>query len=354
MTPAVRCRPQAMSSVDWPLVSKVAAKTAGRYELEGTYHEERFAEQAPGLVERASGLVEDATGLITRGQPVVSVVNRNQWVEANVASFSVLLAPAEDALQQTTGLGSELASRFVALEMGAVLGLLSRRVLGQYELVLPTADGGVGDTVMFVGANILAMERQQEFRPAEFRFWVALHECTHRAQFLGVPWLREYFLSLVAELVGSATPEPGRMQRVYSQLRTASSAGEPMIDERGLFGLFASPDQQGMIDRVQAMMSLLEGHGHVVMDDIGARELVTQQRMSAVLKMRRRDPRTATFMRLIGLEMKLKQYEAGAKFIKGVERHAGWSALDAAWISPEHLPTLEEIDNPVSWLERVQ
>ncbi len=59
---------------------------------------------------------------------------------------------------------------------------------------------------MLVGANLLAMERQHEFRPDEFRFWVALHQRTHRAQFLGVPWLREYFLSLVGELVDSAVP----------------------------------------------------------------------------------------------------------------------------------------------------
>ncbi len=342
-----------MSRVDWPLVARIASKTAGRYPLEGTYHAERLAEQAPELVARASVMVEEATGLATPGQPDVAVVTRPQWVDANVASFSVLLAPAEETLAESTGIGATLAGRVVAMEMGAVLGLLSRRVLGQYELVLPTADGRSGDTVMFVGGNILAMERQQEFRPAEFRFWVALHECTHRAQFLGVPWLREYFLSLVAELVGSAEPEPGRLQRVVAQLRTASSAGEPMIDERGLFGLLATPDQRELIDRVQALMSLLEGHGHVVMDRIGARELVTQERMSAVLKMRRRDPRTATFMRLIGLEMKLRQYEAGAAFVAGVERHAGWSSLDLAWVRPENVPTLDEIDNPVRWLERV-
>jgi uncharacterized protein (DUF2342 family) len=51
--------------------------------------------------------------------------------------------------------------------------------------------------------------------------------------------------------------------------------------------------------------------------------------------------------------MKMRQYELGAKFIASVERHAGWSALDTAWIGPEYLPTLEEIDKPVAWLERV-
>ncbi len=89
------------------------------------------------------------------------------------------------------------------------------------------------------------------------------------------------------------------------------------------------------------------------MDRIGARELVTQDRMSRIIKQRRQDPRTAMLMRLVGLEMKMKQYENGARFIEQVERHAGFSALDRAWESPDRLPTLEEIADARSWLERV-
>jgi len=342
-----------MSKVDWPLAVSVAKNFGGRYPLEGTYHETRLARDVPGLVARASDLVSEETGLEGPGIPEVLVVSRADWAETNVASFNTLLAPAEEQLDQYSGLGSTLAGRVVGAEMGAVLGFLSRKVLGQYELVLPTGDGDFGDSVLFVGGNILKMERTHAFRPDEFRFWVALHESTHRLQFLGVPWLRDYFLGLVGELVASATPEPGRMQRVGAQLQQAAAAGEPLIDESGMFGLFASAEQRAVIDRVQALMSLLEGHGHVVMDRIGARELVTQQRMSRVLKARRTDKRTAAFMRLIGLEMKLRQYELGEQFIKGVEKEASWETLNLAWESPEALPTLAEISDPQSWLKRV-
>ena len=129
--------------------------------------------------------------------------------------------------------------------------------------------------------------------------------------------------------------------------------GRPLIDESGVFGLFASQEQREIIDRVQALMSLLEGHGHMVMDRIGARELVTQERMSRVLKARRADKRTAAFMRLIGLELKLRQYELGEQFIKGVEEQASWATLNLAWESQETLPTLAEISDPQSWLKRV-
>ncbi|MEA3510085.1 MAG: zinc-dependent metalloprotease, partial [Actinomycetota bacterium] len=307
----------------------------------------------PDLVARASALVTEETGLVAPGSPDVAVIGRSGWVENNVSSFSLLLAPAEERLGSHTGVGSAIAGRIMGAEMGAVLGFLSRRVLGQYELVLPTADGEDGDTVLFVGPNLLKMERDHAFRPDEFRFWVALHECTHRLQFMGVPWMRDYFLGLVEELVAASKPESGRIQRLTTELREAAASGSPLIDESGIFGLFATPEQREILDRVQALMALLEGHGHVVMDRIGERELVTQGRMSSVLKARRADKRTAALMRLIGLEMKLRQYEIGAEFIKEIERRADWTTLDHAWESPEALPTLEEIESPELWLQRI-
>ena len=83
------------------------------------------------------------------------------------------------------------------MQTGALVGFMSKRVLGQYELVLPSSEGET-DSIFFVGPNILALERAHQFNPAEFRAWIALHECAHRAQFLGVPWMKDYFLGLVS------------------------------------------------------------------------------------------------------------------------------------------------------------
>ncbi len=337
---------------DRRLACRVADRLAGSYPLERTYHEERFTSEAPDLVARAAVLVESETGLQAAGMPEVAVVSRRDWIANNVESFGVLLGHTEEKLVSRATIGSKIARRVVAIEVGAVLGMLSSRVLGQYELVLPTADGNEGDTVLFVGSNVLEMERRHEFRSDEFRFWVALHECTHRLQFLGVPWLRRYFFELVATMVDSAVPESGRMARIVGELRQASRSGNPLVSESGLFGLFATPSQRATLNRVQALMSLLEGHGHAVMDRIGARELMTNEMMSSVLKARRQEPRSAMFMRLVGLEMKLQQYELGSAFIAGVDRHAGWKAISRAWEGPAMLPTLEEIENPLLWLER--
>lgn len=345
------CTVPPMSTTQWDLTQRIASQFAGSYPLAGTYHEERYAAQAPDFVARAAELVTEETGLGTDGQPTVEVVSRQQWVDVNLAAFERLLEPV--AARLSKGKTGTTPLRVMGAEVGVLLGLVSRRVLGQYELVLPTADGTYGDTVMFVGANVLAMERAHEFRPKDFRFWVALHECTHRAQFLGVPWLRDYFFSLVEELVSKNETSGSQIQRVTTAMKAASAEGRPVLDDTGVLGLLASDEQRATIDRVQALMCLLEGHGHVVMDRIGARTIVSQQRMSNVLASRRDNPRVAALLKFIGIEMKLKQYSLGAAFIGHVEQRAGWSQLATAFNSPQTLPTLDEINDPESWLQRV-
>lgn len=341
----------------WPLAGRVAGLVARTYPLADSYHVDHLGSELDGIVRRANDMVSQETGLQVPGDPEVVVVDRRAWAERNLASFAQMIEPAERRLAERIDnladpdTARALARRLIAAETGAVLGFLARRVLGQYELVVPTGEDG--DSIAFVGANVLQLERGHQLRPADFRMWIALHECAHRAQFIGVPWMREYFLGLVGDMVDSAVPEEGRLGRVVEEAMAARRAGRPMIDERGLLGLLASEGQRHSLDRVQALMSLLEGHGHVVMDRLGERTIKTQRRMAALLKARRSDTRTAAFFKITGLELKIRQYELGEKFVLGVERRAGWNALDAAWSEPDALPSLTEIEDPDRWLRRV-
>lgn len=335
-------------SIPWPLAGRIAGRVAGDHPLARSYHRDVLEAEAPGIVAAVTSLVSEETRLETPEQPEVAVVDRAEWAGRAVATFSTMLHPQEERLAEHMG---EAASTLVAIETGALLGVMARRVLGQYELVLPT--GGSADTVVFVAPNVFALERAHQFRPSEFRTWLALHEACHRAQFLGVPWLRDHFLGLVTDLVAARQTDPDRWIRMAGRVRDAVLGRRPLVEEDGLFGLFATEEQAAQVERIQALMCLLEGHGHVVMDRVGERILTTQARMSRLLKQRRTDPRTAAFFRLTGMEMKLRQYELGEAFVLGVERAAGWEALDVAWSGPDWLPTLDEIEEPERWLERV-
>ena len=117
---------------------------------------------------------------------------------------------------------------------------------------------------------MLALEKRFAFPPREFRLWLALHEVTHRAQFTGVPWMRDYFLSLVEQTLGAVDPDPKRFVDALKKAAAGARGGQNPLDDGGLVALLATPEQRVMLDKIGGLMSLLEGHGDVTMDRAGA------------------------------------------------------------------------------------
>jgi coenzyme F420 biosynthesis associated uncharacterized protein len=306
---------------------------------------------------RAEQLVGEFTGLVAPDDRAKALVlDRQRWVEANIRSFRNTLEPF------TRRVGERMAQspfapagRAVAgAEMGALMGFLAQRVLGQYDLLVPDEAGGQADAVYYVGPNILVLEKRYGFRPGDFRLWIALHEVTHRAQFRAVPWMKGYFLSLVDATMGLIEPDPKRLVRALERAAEAARRGRNPFDDGGIIALFATDEQRKVLDQVQALMSLLEGHGNFVMDRLGQRHVTGQERMSAALKARRQSGGVGGVVRkLVGIEMKMRQYEIGEEFITHLEDTVGIEALDAAWRGPDCLPTMAELEAPERWLERV-
>lgn len=344
-------------AVDWELAGRVARRVAGRDPLQHSYLAASLTEDFAAVTARAEALVAEHTGLRAPGDARAQVVDRQGWVDANVASMRRLLGPLTGRMAErmvhspVAGVGRRVA----ATELGVLLGWFSQRVLGQYDLLVPDDDGTpTDDAVYYVGANVLALEKRFAFRPRDFRLWIAIHEVTHRAQFMAVPWMRDYFLGLVQQALGSVDADPrrlvGALLRAVDELRN----GRNPLDEGGIVGLLATPEHRGVLGRVQALMSVLEGHGNRVMNELGRAHVDGQERMASVLQSRRRTQGfTGVVYKALGLESKMRQYEVGEAFVEAVEREAGPRALDAAWRSPESLPTLEELAAPAAWLARV-
>ncbi len=237
-----------------------------------------------------------------------------------------------------------------------VLGWMSSRVLGQYDLlVIEEENPGDQDLVYYVGPNVLALEKQFAFPPEQFRLWLALHEVTHRAQFTGVPWLREHFIGLVHDTLGAVDPDPKRLLDGVNRMADAVRAGQNPLADGGLVDLVAGPEQRAILDQVSGMMSLLEGHGDVTMDRAGQGLVPSADRFGRVLRERRDSAKglSRLVQQLIGLEAKLNQYAQGEAFIADVERAGGTTLLARAWEEPGNLPSLIEIREPHRWIERM-
>ncbi len=347
------------SAVDWELAERVAIKIATRGEVVDDYALTKMSEDFDRMTPRAEKLVGEETGLWSlQGEARSRLVSRSDWIRANIASFQRLLRPVVDKLDDVSdGPMGTVARRFSGAQIGAVLGWMSTRVLGQYDLLLTEDENPEDqDMVYYVGPNVLALERRNGFDPEQFRLWLALHETTHRAQFTGVPWLRDYFVSLVNETLDNVDPDPGRFFEIAREIIDAKRAGTDPLASGGLPGLIAGPEQKIVLDKIAGMMSLLEGHGDVTMDRAGLGIVTDADYFAETLRARRESAKglTRLVQKLVGLEAKLNQYAAGEAFIAHVEEHGqGKRTLDHAWASAESLPTIVEIRDPQQWLDRV-
>jgi len=102
-------------------------------------------------------------------------------------------------------------------------------------------------------------------------------------------------------------------------------------------------------------MSLLEGHAEVVVDGVGPDVVPSVAEIRRKFNRRREEanPAEKLIRRLLGIEMKLRQYAEGRSFVRAVVDRVGMDGFNRVFTSPETLPTLSEITDPDAWVNRV-
>ncbi|HZD72891.1 MAG TPA: zinc-dependent metalloprotease, partial [Actinomycetota bacterium] len=347
--------------VDWDLAARVGRRVAGGADLAARAAWSRQFTELSTMADRA---VAEFTGL--GGElppPVAEPFDRGQWIEANLTTLRRILRPlaakvaTRRAWRAAGPVPSAMRSSTRALtgaEAGTLLGYVGQRVLGQYDLPVPTADGNPGEgTVWYVVPNIVQTERRYGFRPGDFRLWIALHETAHRRQFRGVQWLPGHIQGLLDGYLGSVRIDEEGLKRIVQ--RAQDLVKRVMGGERiDLLDLLVSPEQRGTLERVQATMSVLEGHGEFVMDEIGAKLVPGHDRMKRTLHERRQaaGPGTRLLQELLGLRQKLDQYSQGEAFVRRLYERGGMAAVNLVFASPDALPTMDEVRHPDRYLAR--
>ena len=121
-------------AVDWDVARTVASKVAGREPYTAARYRDGLEEDFDRYTAMAEDLVAECTGLRSfDGNARGRVTNRAGWVDANLASFQRLLKPVTDKLEdKMDGKEGALGPKIAGAEMGAMLGWMSTRVLGQY------------------------------------------------------------------------------------------------------------------------------------------------------------------------------------------------------------------------------
>lgn len=342
--------------VDWD----TAVATASRLSRPGPSVTPAEARDAVAELRRSAAEAEGHVRGFTRltassGSAPIVVVDRPGWVQANAGAFEQVLAPLGELLAQRRGKAptSVVSSRLAGVQVGALLAYMSGRVLGQFDPFYD-ADGTLG-RLLLVAPNVVSIERELEVDPRDFRMWVCLHEETHRVQFTAVGWLREFLRGQIHDFVAETEVDADALA---ARLRDALGAivgslrGQP---DASLVEVVQTPRQREILDRLTGLMSLLEGHAEYVMDGVGPEVVTSVAEIRRKFTRRRAgtSPLDQAIRRVLGLEMKMRQYRDGAAFVRAVVDAVGVESFNRVWTSAETLPTKTEISDPAAWVERV-
>jgi coenzyme F420 biosynthesis associated uncharacterized protein len=334
---AVRPRGGTTVLVDWDEVRRTAQGRLDKAHIDAG----RLASVALGyrsLADKLERPLLNFVGPLPKGStlPQFEALDREGWLDLNLGILRRAVDPVIESGRMPTSLLVEFGRAGVNRYVGYMLAFLSRRVLGQYDPQLMSAEPMGGEGLYLVETNVEEWQNRANLPDEDLRRWLILHEMTHAWQFAAHPWLRPYMEESMRVLIESVTAKgPG-------VARFAAFAG-------------VLPAQWRIMRRVQGTMSVIEGYSNLVMNQLGSKLLPGFDLLEKAYRERSsgKSALEVLIWKLTGLDLKLQQYQRGEAFCQAVYDAHGMGVLNRVWDGPESMPTLKELGNPAAWHRRV-
>jgi putative hydrolase len=382
--------------VDWTLATRVALQIAAEGDRQPSTEETARARDAMQLAEHWL----DASPLPSPPDAGRSVVaSRQEWVNAAVTAFRPLVDPvarastdamvelAREQFDQLGDLGGEggpelppelaglqgmlsqlaggdpgelvrpVGAVLAGLQAGQVLGQLSRTLLGQYDLGLPTAPRAAAHVI---AVNVAEAFDGWDLEPTEVAIVLSLHEAAMRRLYHAVPWLEAHVQSLVARFASGTVVDPARLEEITRELMTGVDPDDPeglrsAMERASGFRIEPTADQQRILERLQGVMCLVGAWARHEVARAADGRVPSIDRIAEVQRRRRatRGDGEDLLAVLLGLDLQPDDEGVGERFVVAVEHALGPEGLRRALEHPENLPDATELADPSAWVARM-
>lgn len=373
--------------VNWELAGRVARQLAAEGDRQPTDREVERHREALDLAEH--WLDESPLPAPPDGGRLM-VASRQEWVGAALDAMPDLVEPvaaaSTRALTELTreelegtdldldqlGLGplapmlqgagiSELlepvGATLTGMQAGQVIGKLSRQLLGQYELGVPTAPRA---TAVTIAVNATETFTDWGLDDTEVAVALALHEAAHRRLFHAVPWLQAHLQGLVARFADGMQADPGQLHRLSQEMLREMDPEDPESLQEAMrkaasFRMEPTPAQERVLERLQGVVTLVGAWARHEVARCGRDRLPHLEQIEEVLRRRRavKGDGEELLEQLLGLDLQPPDESLGEQFVTAVEEARGPGALRRALAHPENLPDATELADPSAWLARM-
>ena len=357
--------------LQWDVARQVAMMTA----THGANTEANVDPASRISVERLTPIAEmhvrESTGIDLGAANSVQVVNRSMWTHLTLEAYKPMLqnlanslssAPAtsepndDPMANMLESLNKMIAPAMMGMSVGTMVGQLSLRAFGQYDLPVPR-DPNKG--VLLVAPNIEEFASDWSIVTDDMRMWVLIHEFTSHS-ILSREVVRVALTEALGRYISGFRPNPDALMDRLSSVELGTD--DPMkamqkflTDPSILLGAVRSPAQEQLAPELDAIVAAVIGYVDLHVDRVTEKLLGSDSRIAEAVRRRRVEasPQDTFVEQLLGLKLSTSQVQRGTDFVSGVVERAGVGALTQLFARPGNLPTPNELVAPGLWLARL-
>lgn len=357
--------------LQWDVARQVALMTA----THGSNTEANVDPASRISVERLAPIAEmhvrESTGIDLGQTNSVQVVNRSMWTHLALEAYKPMFQNLAESLSSApvasdqsddpmanmlASLNKMIAPAMMGMSVGTMVGQLSLRAFGRYDLPVPR---DAGDGVLIVAPNVESFASDWSIVVDDMRMWVLIHEYTSHSILTREP-VRLALTETLGRYVSGFRPNPDALMDRLSSVELGTD--DPMkamqkflTDPSILLGAVRSAAQEQLAPELDAMVAAVIGYVDHHVDQVTEKLLGGDSRIAEAVRRRRVEasPQDTFVEQLLGLKLSNIQVQRGNDFVNGVVERAGASALARLFARPGNLPTPNELAAPGLWLARL-
>jgi len=342
---------------------------------------EQLAPIADMHVRNYTGLTTGSGSDAGTALPNIVVTNHSMWVHHTLESYKPLFTqlaamlsnPSVESLQpgneldidtdsdqiasMMASLNKMMAPAMMGMSIGSMIGELSLRAFGQYDLPIPREPR---NQLLLVASNIEQFANDWSIAADDMRMWVLVHELTSHAV-LSIDHVSETINKQMGKYIAGFRPNPNALMDRLTTMDLGTSDPMAMMqkmltDPTIILGAVRSPEQQRQAPVLDAMIASIIGYIDHSVDAISAQLLGGGDQIAEAVRRRRVEsaPHDSFVEQLLGLQLTRAQVEQGHAFATGVTERAGHDGLSQLFNKAGNLPTPNELDAPGLWLARIE
>ncbi len=361
-----------LSSGERPINLEIARQVAGSVATQDappTSPNEKLGSVFSEAVRSSEQILSGYTGL-QRDEPMMTrTINRSGYANETLDAWKWLLVKLFDHYSEQIAslMGAEeegaggsmktvieqIGPLMFGLQAGTLVGQVARDASARYDPPIPRDDDG---RVFLVEDVVQGIATDYALDLHEFVRYLALHEGARHLILTASPWTTRYFRSLLTESIEATEIDVSDMERRLMDLQTqGQDALQEGFSVEQLLPIVPTDRHKQAVDRLKSFMAALDGYATHATDQVAERILSPSEKLEESMARRNAAPNDGRRMltALLGLPFDKSMGVAGTTFCAAIVKLRGIRSLNSMWEAPDNLPTMEEIRDPFTWMERV-